>query len=114
MDLNNLKTYSELIGKIETIAKEKIIQGQGGQIAEEYIRKIIYKGIDWFVKNKPLSEGQFKNLLFPIDDINFYFRKTRYTFYTKEYFEYYFSTDIFKLDRDNNMFLEAYFQMLMN
>lgn len=106
-------TYALLtIDHILETEKSDILKDK--RVAEEYIRKIIYKGIDWFVKNKPLSEGQFKNLLFPIDDINFYFRKTRYTFYTKEYFEYYFSTDIFKLDRDNNMFLEAYFQMLMN
>ena len=55
MDLNNLKTYGELIGKIETIAKEKIMQGYGGQIAEEYLRR---KAENEMKKNSPTASAQ--------------------------------------------------------
>ena len=84
-------------------------------VAEEYIRKIIFKGIkNSFTNYHKLPKNQFEKMFFGIDDLSCYFRKPKYNFFTKENFEKYFSTDIFELYSDDNMFLKFYFQLLLN
>lgn len=105
-----INTYALLT--IDYIIKtEKSDESKDEDVTEKFLIKIINKNLVTYNKQGGLTKSLFEKIKFPINDIRAYFKKPVYKIFRKENFDKYFSTDMFGIGKDGNMFLDAYFQM---